>query len=170
MPRPAVWERLQSDPIRLRHEPDIFIPIIPATTDANNQDNMSYSNQLIPSMPFNNALDCQIDNNQTSTSLNHDAVHHVSLCVNDLRTTLFIDEDVLNNTKTTTNSNNSASKGIQSKETLHIRTHISLSLSLSLYTYTETRVDILSSMSLHIPRHTRQQQIDSEHNNAIFLI
>jgi hypothetical protein len=55
VPRPAVWERLQSNPVRLRHQPDIFIPIIPAAAsavDTNNQETMSYSNNLITSSPL----------------------------------------------------------------------------------------------------------------------
>jgi hypothetical protein len=108
MPHPAVWERLHSDPIRLRHQPDIFIPIIPAAVaDTNNQETMSYSNKLITSSPFDNVVDYQINNRASSQQ-----AHHVSVCVNDLHTTLFIDEDALNSTKTTTNSNNNGSKGI----------------------------------------------------------
>ncbi len=112
MPRPAVWERLESDPIRLRHQPDIFIPIIPAAVaDTNNQETMSYSNNLITSSPFDNVGNYQI-NNQSSSQQAHNSPHHVSVCVNDLHTTLFIDEDALNSTKTTTNSNNNSGKGI----------------------------------------------------------
>jgi hypothetical protein len=112
MPRPAVWERLQSDPVRLRHQPDIFIPVIPAAVaDTNNQETKSYPNNLITSSPFDNVVDHQI-NNQISSQQAHDSVHHVSLCVNDLHTTLFIDQDALNNTKTMTNSNNNGGKGI----------------------------------------------------------
>jgi hypothetical protein len=112
MPGPAVWERLQSNPVRLRHQPDIFIPIIPAAVaDTNNQETMSYSNNLITSPPFDNVLDNQI-NNPNSSQQRHQSAHHVSLCVNDLHTTLFIDEDALNSTKTTTNSNNNGGKGI----------------------------------------------------------
>ncbi len=112
MPRPAVWERLQSNPVRLRHQPDIFIPIIPAAVaDTNNQETMSYSNNLITSSPFDNVVDYQI-NNQTSSQQAHESAHHVSVCVNDLHTTLFIDEDALNSTKTTMNSNNNGGKGI----------------------------------------------------------
>jgi hypothetical protein len=72
---------------------------------------MSYSNNLITPSPFDNAIDYQI-NNQISSQQAHNAAHHVSLCVNDLHTTLFIDEDALNTTKTTTNSNNNGGKGI----------------------------------------------------------
>ena len=112
MPGPAVWERFQSDPIRLRHEPDIFIPIIPSrVADTNNQETISYSNNLITSSPFDNVSDYQI-NNQTSSQQVHDSAHHVSVCVNDLHTTLFIDEDAFNSTKATTNSNNNSGKGI----------------------------------------------------------
>ena len=109
MPPPAVWERIQSNPIGLRHQPDIFIPVIPtATVDTNNQGTMSYSNNLISSSPFDNVVDHQINNQKSS----QDSAHHVSLCVNDLHTTLFIDEDALNSTKTTMNSNNNGGKGI----------------------------------------------------------
>jgi len=112
VPLPAVWERLQSNPVRLRHQPDIFIPIIPAAVaDTNNQETMSDSNNLITSSPFDNVVDYQI-NNQKSSPQTHESVHHVSLCVNDLHTTLFIDEDALNSTKTTMNSNNNGGKGI----------------------------------------------------------
>jgi len=112
VPRPAVWERLQSNPVRLRHQPDIFIPIIPAAVaDTNNQETMSSSNNLITSSPFDNVVDYQI-NNQTSSQQAHESAHHVSVCVNDLHTTFFIDEDALNSTKTTMNSNNNGGKGI----------------------------------------------------------
>ena len=114
MPRPAVWERLQSNPIRLRHQPDIFIPVISTTTaaakttaDRNNQETMSNTNNRISSSPFDNVVDHQI-NNQTASH----SPHHVSVCVNDLHTTLFIDEGALNSTKTTINSNNNGGKGI----------------------------------------------------------
>ncbi|UJR35505.1 hypothetical protein I4U23_028259 [Adineta vaga] len=110
--RPAVWERLRSEPVRLRHQPDIFIPILPATkADTNNQETLSYKNNLISSTPFDNVADYQI-NNQTSSQPVDKSTHHVSLCVNDLHTTLFIEEDALNNTKTTTNSHNNTSKVI----------------------------------------------------------
>lgn len=108
MSRPAVWERIQSHPIRLRHQPDIFIPVnSTTTTDRNNQETISNSNHRISSSPFDNVVDHQI-NNQTASQ----QAHHVSVCVNDLHTTLFIDEGALNNTKTTINSNNSGGKGI----------------------------------------------------------
>ena len=80
--------------------------------DANNQETMSYSNHLITPSPFDNVIDYQI-NNPTSSQHAHDAAHHVSVCVNDLHTTLFIDEDALNSTKTT-NNNSSSSKGMRS--------------------------------------------------------
>ena len=71
---------------------------------------MSYSTDLITSSPFDNVADDQI-NNQTSSKKANESAHHVSLCVNDLHTTLFIDEDALNSTRTTTNSNNNGGKG-----------------------------------------------------------
>lgn len=108
MPHPAVWERLQSDPIRLRHQPDIFIPVLSTTTaDRSNQETMSNANNRIRSSPFDNVVDHQINNPTASHS-----PHHVSVCVNDLHTTLFIDEGALNSTKTTINSNNNGGKGI----------------------------------------------------------
>ncbi len=94
---PTVWERLPSNSVHLRHQPDRFIPINPLIVDTNNHETMSYSNNLINSSPFDNVTNYQM-NNQDST-------HHVSLCVNDLRTTLFIDEDTLNNTKINNNNN-----------------------------------------------------------------
>ncbi|CAF3310005.1 unnamed protein product [Rotaria socialis] len=110
MHRQAVWERLQSDPIRFRHQPDIFIPISPAAVDTNNQETTSYSNNnQIPSSPFDNEVDYPANNQVLSQPANESA-HHVSLCVNDLHTTLFIDEDALNNTKTSINSNNNNGK------------------------------------------------------------
>ncbi|CAF0864550.1 unnamed protein product [Adineta ricciae] len=110
--RPAVWEQLRSEPVRLRHQPDIFIPIQAVTeADRNNQETSSYTNNRITTTPFDNVTDYQI-NNKTSSQLVDKSTHHVSLCVNDLHTTLFIEEDALNNTKTTTNSNNSSSKVI----------------------------------------------------------
>ena len=70
---------------------------------------MSYSNNLITSSsPFDNVLNYQIDNQGSSSQQGH----HVSLCVNDLHTTLFIDEDALNSTKTTTTSTNNGNKGM----------------------------------------------------------
>jgi hypothetical protein len=72
---------------------------------------MSYSNNLITSSPFDNVVDYQI-NNQTSSQQAHKSAHHVSLCVNDLHTTLFIEEDALNSAKTTANNNNNGGKGI----------------------------------------------------------
>jgi len=101
VPRPAVWERLQSDPIGLRHEPDIFIPI--DATDTNNQETMAFTDQQITTAPIKMINDDQINNS---------SAHHVSLCVNDLRTTLYIDEDALNATKTTMNSNSSSGKAV----------------------------------------------------------
>jgi hypothetical protein len=95
----TVWERLPSNSIHNQHQPDRFIPINPSTTDTNNHETMSYSNNLINSSPFDNVINDPI-NNQDST-------HHVSLCVNDLRTTLFIDEDTLKNTKTMNNGGKS---------------------------------------------------------------
>ncbi|CAF0790142.1 unnamed protein product [Rotaria sordida] len=109
VPRPAVWERLQSDPIRFRHEPDVFIPIIPtAVTDTNIQETTSYSNNIITSSQFDNVGGYQTSN-QTSSQPVQESAHHVSLCVNDLHTTLFIDENAFNSTKTLMNSNNNNS-------------------------------------------------------------
>ena len=105
VPRPAVWERLQADPIGLRAEPDIFIPI--DATDRNHQETMAFSDQQITTAPIKTINDDQINN---------PSAHHVSLCVNDLRTTLYIDEDALNATKTTMNSNSSSGKSNQSEE------------------------------------------------------
>lgn len=106
MREPAVWERLQADPIRFRHQPDIFIPIVSgAVVDTNTQETVSYANNRMTSSPFDNTIDYQI-NDQTSTQQAQNPAHHVSLCVNDLHTTLFIDEDAFNSTKTTVNSNN----------------------------------------------------------------
>jgi len=64
------------------------------------------------SSPFDNTTDYQI-NQQTSSSFQQaqNPAHHVSLCVNDLRTTLYIEEDALNSTKTTVNSNNTNNGG-----------------------------------------------------------
>lgn len=115
VPRPAVWERLQSNPIRLRPQPDIFIPINStapaAAADRNNQETISNSNNLITSSPFDNSVDHQINNQAAASQPAHHSPHHVSVCVNDLHTTLFIDEDALNTTKTTINSNNNGGKG-----------------------------------------------------------
>ena len=105
VPRPAIWERLQSDPIGLRAEPDIFIPI--DVTETNNEETMAFSDQQITTAPIKTINDDQINN---------PSAHRVSLCVNDLRTTLYIDEDALNTTKTTMNSNTSSGKGNQSEE------------------------------------------------------
>jgi hypothetical protein len=91
----TVWERLPSNHVHSQNQPNSFIlPINLSNTDTNNHEPMSYSNNRITPSPFDNVINSQI-NNQDST-------HHVSLCVNDLHTTLFIDEDALNNTKTNT--------------------------------------------------------------------
>ena len=95
-----VWERLPSNSVQ---QPDRIIPINSTFADTNNDQTISYSNNLNNSSPFDNVINYPI-NNQLSS---HDSTHHVSLCVNDLRTTLFIDEDTLNNTKT----NNNGGKG-----------------------------------------------------------
>jgi hypothetical protein len=143
VPRPAVWERFQSDPIRLRHQPDIFIPIIPgAEADTNNQEAMSYSNNLITSSPFDNVADYQT-NNQTSSQQPNESSHHVSLCVNDLHTTLFIDEDALNSTKTTTNSNSNGSKGNSSNIYCALQSEL-----LHRYNRQERRITIFLSVFL----------------------
>lgn len=68
---------------------------------------MSDSNNLITSSAFNNVINDQINNQITS----QDLAHHVSLCVNDLHTTLFIDEDTFNTKNITSNNNNSDKKG-----------------------------------------------------------
>ena len=117
MPRQAVWERVQSRPIRFRHQPDVFIPISQAVeADTNNQETKSCSNNLITSSPpFDSVVDYQI-NKQTPSEQAQGSPHHVSLCVNDLHTTLFIDEDALNSTKTIINSNNNNGRGIQPKK------------------------------------------------------
>ena len=96
MPIPAVWERLESDPVRFRHEPDIFVPIVPSPTDTHNQEIVSTDHQI---------------NNSVSNPQGNNSSHHVSVCVNDLHTTLYIDEDALNSTKTTLNTSNGSGKG-----------------------------------------------------------
>ncbi|CAF3391869.1 unnamed protein product [Rotaria sp. Silwood1] len=104
----TIWQRLSSNRIHVQHQPDRFIPIHSSMADTNNHETMSDSNNLITSSPFNNVINDQI-NNQTSSQ---DSNHHVSVCVNDLKTTLFIDEDALNNTKTTTTNNNNDKKAV----------------------------------------------------------
>jgi hypothetical protein len=96
---PTIWERLPSNSIHLRDQPDRFIPINSSIADTNNHKTMSDSNNLINLSPFDNVINYQINNQKSS----QDLTHHVSLCVNDLRTTLFIDEATLNNTKTINN-------------------------------------------------------------------
>jgi hypothetical protein len=95
---PTVWEeRLpSSNSVHRPYQHDRFIPIHPSIADTNNHETTFYSHNQINSSPFDNVINHQI-NNPTSSQ---DSAHHVSLCVNDLRTTLFIDEDTLNNTKT----------------------------------------------------------------------
>lgn len=119
IPRPAVWERLESDPISFRHEPDIFIPIDPASPDTNNFETKNVSNNLITTTAIDKAVDYQVGNSLLAKQA-HDSPHNVSLCVNDLRTTLYIDEDVLNNTKTTLNSSNGKGKFIKINTSRHI--------------------------------------------------
>jgi len=89
----TVWERLPSNSV---HQPEKIIPINSSFADTNNHQTISDSNRLINSSPFDNVINYPVNTSQDST-------HHVSLCVNDLRTTLFIDEDTLNNTKTMNN-------------------------------------------------------------------
>ncbi|CAF1176092.1 unnamed protein product [Rotaria sordida] len=93
--------RFSSNRVHVQYQPDRFIPINSSIADTNNHETMSNSNNLITSSPFNNVTNDQI-NNQISSQ---DSTHHVSLCVNDLHTTLFIDEDTLKKTKTSINNN-----------------------------------------------------------------
>ncbi|CAF1333463.1 unnamed protein product [Adineta steineri] len=89
---------------RHTYKSDGFFPIHSSITDTDKHKTMSYSNNLTTSSPFDNI------NNQSSSP--RDA-NHVSVCVNDLHTTLFIDEDTLNNTKTTiNNTNNNGDKAV----------------------------------------------------------
>ena len=88
-----VWEPLPHDTI---DQSNRFIPINLVATDINNQ--------LNNSSPFDNVSNPQINNQITSQN----PTHHVSVCVNELRTTLFIDENTLNSTKT--NNNNGKGK------------------------------------------------------------
>ncbi|CAF2779310.1 unnamed protein product [Rotaria sp. Silwood2] len=116
---PTIWQRLSSNRIHVQHQPDRFIPIHSSMADTNNHETMSDSNNLITSSPFNNVINDQI-NNQISSQ---DSTHHVSLCVNDLKTTLFIDEDALNNTKTTITNNNNNNNNNRDKKAV-IKTFI----------------------------------------------
>lgn len=52
-----------------------------------------YAKQSIRSSPFDNLIDEEPKEEEPTDNNGH---HHVSLCVDDLRTTLFIDEAVLN--------------------------------------------------------------------------
>ena len=54
------------------------------------------------SSPFDNVINHQI-NNRTTTTTALDSTHDVSVCVNDLRTTLFINEETLNSNKSINN-------------------------------------------------------------------
>ncbi|UJR10433.1 hypothetical protein I4U23_014637 [Adineta vaga] len=77
---------------RLTRQTDEFFPINSSMTNSNNLPTASPS--------FDNVIDSQT-NNPSLSSLQ--GANHISLCVNDLHTTLFIDEDTLNHTKLTTN-------------------------------------------------------------------
>ncbi|CAF4330312.1 unnamed protein product [Rotaria socialis] len=96
------WEHLSSNDVHLQHQPNRFNPIAPTMVDASNYETVSNSNNLISSSVLNNVINNPI-NNQISSK---DSTHHVSLCVNDLHTTLFIDEDTLNSTKANISNNN----------------------------------------------------------------
>ena len=110
---PAVWERLQSDSIGFRHEPDIFIPISSSLIpDTNNQNVPSSSEHQITSTQSKDVIDYQINNQKSLQENRDDSAHHVSLCMNDVRTTLFIEENAFNDAKATMNSNNNGGKGI----------------------------------------------------------
>ena len=89
----SIWERLPLNDgphHQQKQQDERFIPIHSSLTDTNNRMNSS---------PFDNVINYQI-NSRTSAP---DSAHDVSLCVNDLRTTLFINEDTLNNSKSMNN-------------------------------------------------------------------
>jgi hypothetical protein len=101
---PTVWERRPSNSI---HQPERIIPINSSFADTNNHQTLFHLNNLNNSSPFDNVINYPINNQIPS----HDSTHHVSLCVNDLRTTLFIDEDTLNNNNNNTKTMNNGGKG-----------------------------------------------------------
>ena len=85
----SISSRDSSTDTEIIQQSDRFIPIKQTlNTDTNSRINSS---------PFDNIINDQINNR---TSAHESMAHHVSLCVNDLRTTLFIDEETLNTTPT----------------------------------------------------------------------
>ena len=90
----SIWERLPSNDAH--HQDERFIPINSSSfTDTNNRMNSS---------PFDNVINHQINNRTTTTTTTAlDSTHDVSVCVNDLRTTLFINEETLNSNKSINN-------------------------------------------------------------------
>ncbi|CAF3302384.1 unnamed protein product [Rotaria socialis] len=108
------WEHLSSNDVHLQHQPNRFNPIAPTMVDASNYETVSNSNNLISSSVLNNVINNPI-NNQISSK---DSTHHVSLCVNDLHTTLFIDEDTLNSTKANISNNNDKKVHMRKRNTL----------------------------------------------------
>lgn len=61
-------------------------------------------------------MDYQINNQKLSQQENDESAHHVSLCMNDIRTTLFIEESAFNDAKAVMNSNNNGGKGMYSNK------------------------------------------------------
>ncbi|CAF0788200.1 unnamed protein product [Didymodactylos carnosus] len=97
LPRQAIWERVDNkNSVRMRHEPDTYFPVHEIENYSNHNNNHLIIND--------HAEQHYNKNNQTNINENKHP-HHVSLCVNDLHTTLFIDEDTLNNSKNSNKSN-----------------------------------------------------------------
>lgn len=97
-----IWKRLSSHQVQREHQPDKFVPVSSSITYVNDHNKVSDAANLICSSPYSNVINDEI-NNLTSSP---DSARHVSLCVNDLHTTLFIDDDALNNTNAAINNNN----------------------------------------------------------------
>lgn len=101
----SIWERLPSNDVHHQHER--FIPIRSSFTDTNNRMNNS--------SPFDNVINHQINNRTPMTA--HDSTHDVSLCVNDLRTTVFINEETLHKNKSINNGGKGNSLKFEAKKT-----------------------------------------------------
>ena len=101
---PTNWKYVPSHSTNLHYESDKYISINPSITDTSNHHEItSNSNNPIISSSFDNVNNDHREHQVSS----QDSTHNVTLCLNDLQTTLFIDEDVFHNGKTINNNNNS---------------------------------------------------------------
>ncbi|CAF1163349.1 unnamed protein product [Didymodactylos carnosus] len=101
LPHQAIWERMDNkDSVRMRYEPDTYLPVYQIENHSNNSNNNQH-------LIFNDHAEQQQRYNKNNHAHVNDNKHqhHVSVCVNDLHTTLFIDEDALNSSENSRKSN-----------------------------------------------------------------